>query len=54
MAKTHPEQLAERFRRTAVANMDPALMALQELLDMQRAYVLALEILIKEKKDESK
>lgn len=46
---TYPEMLAERFRRQArPLGLSPERLLLQEMLDMNRAYMLGLEILSKE------
>lgn len=46
---TYPKMIAERVQRQASAiGLHPARLLLEELLDLQRAYVLALEIVIKE------
>lgn len=49
---THPEQLAERFRQQGnPIRIEPVRLLLEEFLDMQRTYVLALEILLKESRN---
>lgn len=46
---TYPEMIAERIRKQAAsAHIPPARLLLEELLDMQRAYMVALELIVKE------
>jgi len=52
--KTHPEMLAERMRKQAsISSFSPEQLLLEELLDMTRAYMVALEILSKESRNEN-
>lgn len=45
---THAERLAERFlTQSASCNLSPERLLLQELLDLQRNYMIALTILEK-------
>lgn len=47
--KTHPAMLAERIKvQAGYRSQEPVKLLLEELLDMTRAYMLALEILQKE------
>lgn len=51
--KTHPAILAERIRvQAGYRSQSPEKVLLEELLDMTRAYMLALEILQKESPNE--
>lgn len=46
---TYPEMIAGRIlKQAAAAHITPARLLLEELLDMQRAYMVALELIVKE------
>lgn len=52
---TYPERIAERITKQASSiRMEPSRLLLQELLDIQRAYVVALEIMLKESKNDNR
>jgi hypothetical protein len=49
---THVESLVERLRKqSAAAGISPERLLLDELLDMQRLYVLGLEMLSRESRN---
>lgn len=54
--KTHPQHLVDRIKKQAsyTGSVRPEQLLLEELLDMQRAYMLALEIILKESRNENR
>lgn len=52
---TYPEMIAGRIvKQAAAAHIPPTRLLLEEMLDMQRAYMVALEILVKESTNDNR